>query len=123
MSRIQCKFCQFEKIGRCIKKNEKVGTNKRRVCKMYSVDTNRVINYAGKKVEQEKIPTVVRSDSMWNKKLRKQGILDIDTEVLKQFGTTIDKVADPAHPLTGNLDRFKVNSDNDDSQMSTDELS
>lgn len=123
MARIQCKFCLSEKSGRCVKKNEKVGINKRRVCKIYSVDTNRVIMYAGKKVEQKQIHTTMRSDSMWNKKLRKREVLDINTEALKQFGTTIDKVVDPAHPLTGNLDRFKVDIDDDGHPLPTNQLS
>ena len=121
MTAVQCKFCRFEKESKCSKKkNATVQLNKRRACKLYEVDTPRVIEFAEHKMATSKPQIVQRPEWFWDKQARKVATreLILNEEAIKQFDTTIDaNVVEPpkdrSHPLTGDLSRFMSSADNE----------
>lgn len=111
MARARCKFCQFEKERKCLKKKKStVDLNKRRACKLYEVDAERVISFAEDKMKRPRPTVIMRPDWFWDKSLRKAATKDIrlNEEIFDKFGTTAEQTVapDPAHPLTGDLSRF-----------------
>jgi hypothetical protein len=111
MTAVVCKFCNFEKERKCLKKKKStVDLNKRRACKLYEVDAERVISFAEDKMKRPRPTVTMRPDWFWDKSLRKAATKDIrlNEEIFDKFGTTAGQsaVPDPAHPLTGDLSRF-----------------
>ena len=118
MTAVLCKFCKFEKERKCsMKKKATVDLNKRRACKVYAVDVDKVVDYTEGKLKYPKPKAALRPDWYWDKSLRKvRGDVQLNEKIFDQYGTTVDKVPDPAHPLTGDLSRFVAPEEKSDEQ-------
>ena len=108
--RVQCKFCKWEKVTKCLKKKKvTVDLNKHRACDKYAVDVDRVTDFAANKMRQSKPEVEIRPDWFWDKNLRRA---ERKRHQMEQYQTTgVDDSAtiptrDVQHPLTGDLSRF-----------------
>lgn len=109
MTAVVCKFCKAEKERKCLKKKKAtVDLNKRRACKLYEVDADRVIKFAEDKMSRPRPKVTLRPDWYWDKSLRPKVAEDakLNDKIFDQFGTTVGQTKDSAHPLTGDLSRF-----------------
>lgn len=88
MEKVTCATCKFESNKKCAKKNATVKLNKRRGCSFYQEDGDK-LNFAEKKLE-------------WFHFREKH----IKKEKIKVAEEIAKRMADPKHPLTGDLSRF-----------------
>jgi hypothetical protein len=105
MVKVQCRFCKFESSRICSKKGRGVNIKKKRECKFYQDDANKLQSAAERRLNSSKPEVTFRPDWYWNRK-----------EVLKKLkeeekGMVADSrpsifTGDPSHPVTGDLSRF-----------------
>jgi len=88
MGRVTCAFCKSENNKRCIKKNAVVKLNKRRDCSFYEED-------------EDKLTFVERKQGWFQ--LREGYIKEKKRKAAEEAAK---RMADPKHPLTGDLSRF-----------------
>ncbi len=114
MSKVRCKFCQFELEGKCVKKkNSTIRLNKKRVCSQYKPDIEKVDNFFDRR---EEIPSQLRPDWWWDKEKKRKVKKRFNEKTLEQYQTTLKEtpsVSNIQHPLTGDLNKFMQSTVND----------
>jgi len=102
MEKVLCMFCKFEVNGRCVKKNNKVKLKKKRLCKFYEDDDDKIQYITERKLNSSKPVVYLRPDWYWDRKKFKKMKKDaVETQKPSSIFT-----GDPNHPLTGDLSRF-----------------
>lgn len=108
--RVQCKFCEWEKATKCLKKKKaSVDLNKHRACDKYRVNVGKVDSFVENKMRQSKPEVEIRPDWFWDKGLRRAERKRHEMEQFQTTGvddTTTMPIKDAKHPLTGDLSRF-----------------
>jgi translation initiation factor 2 beta subunit (eIF-2beta)/eIF-5 len=101
-NKVRCRFCQFEKDKKCSrKKNATVSTNKKRICKFYKADEEKIMDFFDRRTH---LDSTYRPEWFWSRSRRKEERNRLIQQEMDQYQTTIEK--DPKHPTTGDLSRF-----------------
>jgi hypothetical protein len=104
MEKVLCTFCKFEVDGRCIKKKSKVNLKKKRLCKFYQDDDNKIQTMAERKLNAKKPIVYFRPDWYWDRKNFIKKMKKEEEERAVQQPSIF--TGDPEHPITGDLSRF-----------------
>jgi len=104
MEKVLCAFCKFEIDGRCVKKKSKVNLKKKRLCKFYQDDDDKIQAIAERKLNAKKPTVYFRPDWYWDRKnfIKKMKKEEEDRAVRSPSIFT----GDLEHPITGDLSRF-----------------
>lgn len=104
MEKVLCAFCKFEVNKRCIKKNSKISLKKKRVCKLYEDDDDKLREMAQRKLNTNKPIVNLRPDWYWD---RKNFIKKLKAEEAERVAKQPSIfTGDSKHPLTGDLSKF-----------------
>ena len=104
MNKVQCRFCKFESSRICSKKGRGVNIKKKRECKFYQDDANKLQAFAERKLNSSKPEVTFRPDWYWDRK----GFIKKQRELEEQRRKEQPSIftGDASHPLTGDLSRF-----------------
>jgi len=104
MEKVLCLFCKFEIDGRCSKKKSKVNLKKKRICKFYQDDDDKLRVMAKQRSNANKPNITLRPDWYWDRKNFIKKMKKEEEERAVQQPSIF--TGDPEHPLTGDLSRF-----------------
>jgi hypothetical protein len=104
MDKVMCLFCKFEIDKRCNKKNSKVNLKKKRICKLYEDDDDKLREMAQRKLNSKKPQVTFRPDWYWDRKNFIKKLKKEEAERAAQQPSVF--TGNPEHPLTGDLSRF-----------------
>ena len=72
MAKVRCRFCEFEENQKCkLKKNAKVGVNKRRFCESYKLNEEKILDFLDRKQNSSKPSITMRPDGWWSRDARR----------------------------------------------------
>ena len=92
---IKCKACANELNGKCVVKKTTIKLNKSRKCNDYEFDQHKEIARLERKAR-----VLDQQDRIFKIRQEKQAAA--------QAAYNAEKAAEQAHPITGNLDRFRT---------------